>query len=164
MDITGNSFRIIVSVIIVAIIIGLGYSSALGKKQDEQFLIDQSRYNYALQELQNENYNLALKELEKINSKKYKSAPLKYLQGISLLNNQNYGRAITEFQLLIDYNPYITEDAHFMLLFAKTLINGDQLNDAMIVLEKCKEISDPDTVPDYQKQVNELINYISERS
>ncbi|WP_336496403.1 tetratricopeptide repeat protein [Psychrobacillus sp. FJAT-51614] len=131
------------------------------KEQDRQFVIEQEKYNVAVQDIQGGEYDQALSLLEEVDQTNTKSVPVKYYIGVAHFYKEDFDKAAQEFSNLLDINPYMVKDSEFMLLFAHTLINANQFDEASIVLERCKNLQTPENMPDYQDQVNQLIKQIT---
>ena len=162
MEVKVKYMRYIVASIIVLLIIGLSYTSYLGKKQDEKFESNETTYNKALQYMEQGEFTKALPLLKRVEKEQYDSMIVKYNIGIALANTGNWDRAIQEFQNSLDLNPYKVEEPVFMMQFATLLINEGKYDEAKKVLERCKTLPAPEQIPDYKDRLNAMIKFISQ--
>jgi predicted Zn-dependent protease len=159
-----TSVRNIVGFIVVFLIVGLGYASFLGKKQDEQFANEQMMYNLAMDHVKKGQYNFALPLLKQVEKKQMASFTMRYYTGLAL-EQTGYGKeAVLEFQNALDLNPYLVEDSIFMLEFAEALLNAKKNEEAKIVLKHCQTLPIPEQIPDYLDEVNGMLEQISTNS
>jgi predicted Zn-dependent protease len=161
MKMTDTTVRYVVAGVVIALLVGLGYASFSGKKQDEQFTREQAMYNQTLQHEQKGQYDQALPLLKQIEKEQPNSVPVKYYTGLALANKGDWTGAAQEFQNSINLNPYKVEDSIFMLQYAEVLTYAKKLEEAKVVLEHCKKLSVPAQMPDYQDKVNAMLQKIS---
>lgn len=164
MKITDKSVRYLVAGIITILIFGLSYSSFTGKKQDEKFLNGQITYNQALQYIEEEKYDQALPILKLVAKEYPSSSVVRYYLGSTFAIIGEWKSAAQEYQQILDLNPYMVEDPTFMIQFGNILINAEKLDEAKVVLERCKQLSVPDQIPDYLDQVKMLLMQIPKSS
>lgn len=157
MNITDTAMRYTVAVIVTALLIGLGYASFAGKKQDEQLVSEQGAFYQALQYIQDGKSNEALPLLQLVDKENSNSAVVKYYLGSTYASMGNWNSAVMEYQKTLDLNPYKVEDSIFMFQFASILISAEKLDAAKVVLERCQTLPAPEQMPDYQEQINALL-------
>lgn len=161
MNITDTAMRYAVAVMVPALLIGFGYASFAGKKQDEQFVSEQVTFYQALQHLEDGKFNEAIPLLQSVDKENSRSAFVKNYLGSTYANMGNWSNAVIEYQNVLDLNPYKVKDSVFMLQFAHILISAEKLDEAKVVLERCKALPTPEQIPDYQEQVQALLKQTS---
>lgn len=161
MKITDTAIRYTVAVIITALLIGFGYASAAGKKQDEQLLTEQAAFYQAFRHIEDEQFDEALKKLQLVDKENSSSEIVKYYLGTVYTYLEDWNKASLEYQRVLDLNPYKVKDSLFMLQFANVLINAEKSEEARTVLEHCRTLPIPEQLPEYQEQVNALLMQIS---
>lgn len=164
MNISDTTMRYIVASTIAVLLLGLGYASFSGKKQDEQFLTEQTTFTQAIQYVQEEQYDQALPLLQQVDNKHANSDVVKYYLGATLANLGDWSKASIEYQKILDLNPYKVEDSIFMIQYGNALLNAKKIDEAKVVLERCLTLQVPEQMPDYQEQVNALLMQISASS
>lgn len=84
-----------------------------------------------------------------------------YLGGLIAAGNDDYSKGAILLQKTLDINPHKVEDEMFMLQFGELLFFAERLEDAKVVLEKCRDSGwTSETYPMYQERVTELLTQI----
>ncbi|TQR18152.1 tetratricopeptide repeat protein [Psychrobacillus soli] len=164
MNITDTATRYIVVGIIAMLILGLGYTSFSGAKQDEQYEAEQEIYKHSLDLIEEEQFDQALLYLKQVEENYPESANVKYNLAITYANIGEWNNAAQEYKRVLDLNPYRVEDSLFMLQYGSVLLNANKNDEAKIVFERCQTLPIPEQMPNYQEQVNELLMQISTSS
>jgi predicted Zn-dependent protease len=157
MEIKESHVRYIVIGMIIVIILGFWYAHIAGKKQDEQYLKSYNQFNQAVQLIAKSQFLEAKPLLKEIERKHPNSALVKYYLGVTLANTGELKPAIAKMKIALDLNPYLVENPIFMLQFAEILTFAGEKKEARLVLERCKTLPPPASVPDYQQKVDALI-------
>ncbi|MEK5206054.1 tetratricopeptide repeat protein [Psychrobacillus sp. FSL H8-0510] len=160
MKIKDVTVRFMVAVLVALVLIGLGYASLTGNKQDNEMLTEQASFNQALKYIEDEHFNQALQLMKSVERDYSSSHVVKYYIGSTLANLGEWKSAAMVYQKVLDLNPYMVEDSTFMIQYANILINAEKLKEAKEVLVKCKSLPIPDQMPNYLNQVDTLLTNI----
>lgn len=147
----------------LVLLIGVGIVSAqvLASKQDEEFKYEDMLYQQANQLYQEGNNEEAALFINELLLKKPDSETANHLGGIITAENGEYNQAEILLQKSLDLNPHKVEDPMFMIQFAEVLFFAEKYLESKIVLEKCRDWGwSPETYPNYQERVTELLNQI----
>lgn len=146
---------------VIFIIIGLVSAKVLAKKQDNEFGTNEAQYDQAVQLYSAGNTAEASSLIDELLKKQPKSEIVNYLGGMIAAGNEDYGQAAVLLQKVLDINPYKVEDAMFMLQFAEVLVHVERFDDAVVILERCREAEwAPEEFPTYQERVAQLLTDI----
>ncbi|MCK1995781.1 tetratricopeptide repeat protein [Psychrobacillus psychrodurans] len=151
-----NLFKYIFYLLIILIIIVLFWTDKMGDKQDEEFLDDYT----LLQTLINQTSNQAPNTIEQLSAlqQKYSNEYLiAYHLGIAYLNEGNIQQALIMYKRTLDLNPFVVENKEFMYQYALILGNNEQIDNAMRVVERAKQLSPNE---EYQSKLNSLVESI----
>jgi predicted Zn-dependent protease len=157
MEIKESYVRYIVIGMIIVIILGFGYTHIAGKKQDEQYLKSYNQFNQAVQLMTKNQFLEAKPLLKEIERKHPNSALVKHYLGLTLANTGELKPAIKEMKTALNLNPYLAESPIFMLQFAEILTFAGEKKEARLVLERCKTLPPPASIPNYQQKIDALI-------
>ena len=163
MQLTESKRKYILLGIVAFIIIGFIIAKVLASKQDEEFSIDDVLYQQVSQLYNEGDYPEAGELINDLLTRQPKSEVVNYLGGLITANLGDYKHSSVLLQKTIDINPYKVEDAMFMLQFGEVLFFAERYKDAKIVLGQCRESGwIPESNPNYQERVNELLNQIEQ--
>lgn len=143
--------------VILFIVCGLVYTHSIGKKQDEEYLYTYNEFHQAVELLKNNQFAEAKPLLLKIEKKHPHSFTVEHYLALSLANTGDTKKAARKMEKALQLNPYLSEDPTFMLQFAQILTFAHEKEKALIVLEGCKKLKAPTSIPDYQQQVEDLV-------
>ena len=147
--------------LVLVIVIGLVSAKVLGKKQDEDFAMDDALYQQVSQLYSEGAYEEAAQYSAELLKRQPDSEVVNYLGGLIAANTGETEQAAILLQKTLDINPHKVEDAMFMLQFGEVLVSAERLADAKIVLEKCREMAwAPAEYPTYQERVTQLLTEI----
>lgn len=149
---------------VILIVIGLVSAKVLAKKQNNEFVANEMLYEQAVQLYSTGNNDEASTLIEELLKKQPQSEIVNYLGGMIAAGNEDYGQAAVLLQKTLDINPHKVEDAMFMLQFAEVLVHVERNDDAVVILERCREAGwAPEELPTYQDRVTQLLTDIENK-
>lgn len=147
--------------LVVFIIFGIFTSNILASKQDEKFNYNDILSQQASQLYNEGNFEAAGKVISELLLRQPNSEIVNYLGGVITANLGEYTQSAILLQKTLDINPHKVEDPIFMIQFGESLINAERYDDALVILERCKEAAwAPELYPSYQDRVAELLTLI----
>ncbi|MEK3764639.1 tetratricopeptide repeat protein [Solibacillus sp. FSL K6-4121] len=147
--------------LVILIVVGIVSAKVLASKQDEVFKYEDMLYQQAVQLFQEGNNEDASYFINELLLKKPDSEVANYLGGLIAAGKGEYNQAVILLQKSLDLNPHKVEDPMFMIQFAEVLFFAEKYLDSKIVLEQCRDWGwTPETYPNYQERVMELLNQI----
>lgn len=147
--------------VILIVIIGLFIAYFLGKKQDQKFAHEDALYNALVQHLQEEKYEDSLIIADNLKKQQQESEILNYAIALAAANTGEFEKAVSHMQRTMDFNPHKVEDSMFMLQYAEMLLFAEREADAKIVLERCTTLPIPETYPQYEERIQQLLSQIN---
>lgn len=140
------------------LLIGIFIANIIANKQDSEFEIKDHLYQQAVEMYQSGNYEEAQLVISELVRKHADSEVVNQLAGLIEARNSEYASAVVYMQKALDINPYKVEEPMFMLQFGEILLRAERLQDAKLVLNRCKDSNwEPNDYPDYQAQVQDLL-------
>lgn len=139
--------------IVLFVIIGIIYTNITGKNQDEVYKQDFMKYQQAIQLMQDNELDQAIKTLEELVVKYPDEYNLYYQLGNAYSSQKDFEKAAIHFQKAIDIRPALLEDPLFAYMMGESLYNIKQFDLAKAYL------SNP--VPkEYKTKKEELLQLI----
>jgi len=148
--------KYIVLGVVVAIIIGLITALQLGKKQDEQFTMNQMQFNYAQQLMEEERYETGVEMMAEVMANSTPTAYLTQSYGYMNAYVEDYQKASELYLETIEINPYMIENALFMAQLSEFLVVTEQYDKALTVIEQAETLNPPEQLPNYQEILTNL--------
>lgn len=165
MNLNESIRRYILLGIVGFIILGVIVANFKANGQDEQFLLEDDLFQQASQMASTGNYDEAAKYIKDLLKLQPDSEEVNYLGGIIATNLGDFNQSAILLQKTLDLNPYLVENAVFMLQLGESLYKAERYEDAKIVLTRCQEAGwAPEEIPNYQTLVTELLNSIEKMS
>ena len=156
MNVSDSSRKFIVIGFSLFVILGMITASVMGKKQDKAFQINDAEYSKVVQLVQEKKYAEVLQASEMLKSHQNSSEQVNYLIAFAAANTGEAETSLRHMERTLDLNPYRVEDSLFMLQYADILIMAGKKEEAMLVLDRCATLPDPENYPNYQEQVVQL--------
>lgn len=165
MNINESTRRYILLGMVVFIILGVIVAKVMASGQDEQFAVEDTLYQQASQLVTSGNYGEATQNINELLKVQPDSEAVNYLGGIIAINTGEYQKAAILMQKTLDLNPYLVENAVFMLQLGVALYHSEHYEEAKVVLSRCQEAGwEAEEIPNYQSKVKELLNSINNMS
>lgn len=153
--------KYILSGFVTLIVIGLIVANFLANGQDEEFMLNESLYNDAIQLQSSRDFESALDRISSLLKNQPNSEIANYLAGLLTAQNGDMKQASIHMQKVLDINPYKVEDPRFMLQLGEILLGAERYEDAKIVLLRCQESQwTLEDIPDYQEYLAKLLAQI----
>lgn len=161
MQISTVNRKYILLMITAFLVVGIIVANILANKQDKEFEMDNVLYQQAIEMYQAGNYEEAKLVISGLVMEQADSEVVNQLAGLIEASNNEYSAAAVYMQKALDINPYKVEEPMFMLQFGEILLRAERLQDAKLVLNRCKDSNwEPNDYPDYQAQVQDLLSQI----
>ncbi len=153
--------KYILSCIVVLIVFGLIVASILAKKQDEEFIKNESLYNNAVQLQSNGDLEGAESALSQVLEKQPNSEIANYLVALIIAQKGDLKQAAMHMQKVLEINPHKVEDPRFMIQLGEIFIGAKKYEEAKIVLLHCQQSHwTLEDIPNYQEHVSSLLEQI----
>lgn len=153
--------KYMLSGIVALVVIGLIVAGVLANNQDEEFLMDESLYNNAVQLQSNGDLDGAEVALSQVLKSQPNSEVANYVAALTIAQNGDLKRAAIYMQKVLDINPYKVEDPRFMIQLGEIFVGAGKYEEAKIVLLRCQESQwSLDDFPNYQAHVAALLTQI----
>ncbi|GLC87893.1 tetratricopeptide repeat protein [Lysinibacillus piscis] len=153
--------KYILSGVVTFVVIGLIVANVLASKQDEEFLMNETLYNQAIQLQSTGDLPGAKTMISEVLKKQPNSEVANYAAALTMAQTGDMKQAAIHMQKVLDMNPYKVEDARFMMQFGEILVGAERYEDAKIVLLRCQEAQwTLEDVPNYQEQVAAMLAQI----
>ena len=160
--ITHNGRKIIFLLIILFTICAFVLASQIGKQQDEQFTEEQNLYNQANTLFNSGSFEEAVVLTNELVVRYPNSEILNYLHASILSELEEHKMAKHFMEHTLDLNPYLVEDAVFMLDFGTILKEGNYKTEALLVFEHCLQMNfNPSEYPTYQETITKYIEELT---
>ncbi|MED4351119.1 tetratricopeptide repeat protein [Schinkia azotoformans] len=148
-----NRVKYILLGIMVFVFIGILYTNIMGKKQDDVFKQDYTKYQFALQLLETNEFDKAINELNDLIVNYPDEYTLYFQLGLAYSSQGDFEKAAIHYQKAIDIRPALLGNQTFTFKMGESLYNIKQFDLAKAYL------SNP--VPEqFQKQRDELLQII----
>lgn len=122
--------------IVLFVIIGIIYTNIAGKNQDEVYKQDFMQYQQAVQFMQNNELDQAIKTLEELVVQYPDEYNLYYQLGLAYSGQQDFEKAAIHYQKAIDIRPALLENQTFTFKMGESLYNIKQLDLAKAYLSQ----------------------------
>lgn len=156
-----DSFRIYLVIgFALIVLIGLITANIMGKSQDSVFAQNEMSYEEMLIAVEEGDFETALEKSTSLEKIQDNSEMYHYTAGLIAANAGEIQKGVGHFQRTLDINPHKVEDPMFMLQFAEVLFNGNLMDEAQEVLERCTSLPTPEIYPQYQERVAQLLMQI----
>lgn len=150
--------KYILSGIVAFIVIGLIVASVLANKQDEEFMMDESLYNHALQLQSSGDLEGAEVALSQVLKDQPNSEIANYAASLNMAQKGDMKQAAIHMQKVLDINPHKVEDPRFMIQMGEIFVGAEKYEEAKIVLLRCQESQwTLEDIPTYQEHVAALL-------
>lgn len=147
--------------VVIFVIIGILIANILEKKQNAAFETEDFMYQQVLEMYRSENFEGAKLLISDLVTEHSDSEIVNYLAGLIDASKNEYNSAAVYMQKALDINPYKVEEPMFMLQFGEILFKAERIEDAKLVLNRCKDANwEPDDYPDYQAQIQDMLTQI----
>lgn len=158
MEIKESTRKYILIGLVLVIVIGLISAKFLGKKQDEEFAMDDALYQHVSQLYSDGNYEEAAEYSTELLTRQPDAEATNYIGGLIAANTGELEQAAILLQKTLEINPYKVEDPMFMLQLAEVLYGAERYADAQTVLVTCRDKGwAPAELPTYQERVAQLL-------
>lgn len=144
--------------IVLLIVIGLVSAKVMGKKQDEQFAMDDALFQQVQTLYEEGNFEQAKPYTDELLKRQPDAELVNYIGGLVAANVGESEQAAILLQKTLDINPYKVEDPMFMLQFGQVLVSAERYADAQTVLVRCRDMGwAPEELLTYQESVAQLL-------
>lgn len=163
MKLTDIQVKSIIVGFLIVIVAAFCYTYAVGKKQNEQYARTYQLFQKSSQMIQKNQFSQALPLLRQVEKDQPDSSRVQIYVGAALANNGQPKLAAQKWKKALELDPYLSENANFMIQLAQILVLSGEKHDAKVVLERCKTLPAPPEMPDYPQKVNTLFKQIHQR-
>ena len=147
--------------IVLLIVIGLVSAKVMGKKQDEEFSMDDALYQQVQTLYEQQKFEEAKTYSDELLKRQPNSEVVNYMGGLVAANVGEMEQAAILLQKTLDINPHKVEDPMFMLQFGQVLVSAERYADAQTVLVRCRDMGwAPAETPTYQETVAQLLTQV----
>ena len=160
---TLNKSKLIVLSFTVIIAVGISTSTVIGKKQDEQYAINDDTYKQAEQAYKQGQFDLAIEQVTTLIKDDPTNEKLNTLAANAAYDSSQYELAAKHFQAALDRNPHNIEKSIFMLNLAISYYESKNYERAKVIFEHLQQNKyRSKDMPNYQEVVGSYLQKLSE--
>lgn len=154
--------KMIFLLFIALVIICFTLATQKAKSQDELYTLEQDTYGQAFMLYQEDEFEDSLKLTTELIKRKPNTDLVNYLHALNLSNTNHFEQAKLYFEKTLEINPHFVEDSLFMLSFGEALQNGNYIDEAIIVFNRCATLEfEEELFPDFKEKVQQHLDQLN---
>lgn len=158
-----NKSKLIVLSFTVILAAGISTSAIIGKKQDEQYAINDDTYDQAEQAYEQGQFDLVIENISILLKDDPTNEKLNTLAANAAYDASQYELATKHYQAALDRNPHNVEKPIFMLKLATSYFESKNYERAKVIFEYLQQESyTVKTMPNYQEIVGSYLQKLNE--